>query len=456
MHSVLIVDDEKILLDATRSFLERFGNMKVQTALSSKEALTILNTTSFDALVVDHSLPEITGIQMLKILRAKGDTTPVIIFTGVGRENAAIEALNNGADFFLKKGENPASEFRELVHMINRAVERRFVGRSMGLSEKILSDTLDFFPEAAFALDREGRILAWNRAIADLTGVEPGDIIGKSEGAHRAPIMGAAVPVLADMIFEKDETIVRNRFFLIGKEQGTLTAWTKVNGNGAAPRVLWMKATPLNDAKGTFIAVISRVRDISGELGDELLRQQAAEQAPAATDASPATGGMLSRILGKAKASHKEGLALSYRQGKYEEAIPCFTRAIEQDPSMAFAWYDRGVCYRELGMDDLALKDFDKATELLPGDEEILFGRADTLKKIGILREDRKILDLAVRACNKILESNPNHAGAWNSLAICMKGLGKNETARQYFERSNELIKMGKAKVKKRNLDAMV
>ena len=80
--------------------------------------------------------PDISGIEFLKIVRAKGDTTPIIIFTGVGRENAAIEALNNGADFFLKKGEDPHAQFRNMVHMINQAMERRSMGRAIGTSAK--------------------------------------------------------------------------------------------------------------------------------------------------------------------------------------------------------------------------------------------------------------------------------------------------------------------------------
>lgn len=458
MQSVLVVDDEKILLDATRSFLERFGNMKVQTAESTKEALGILSTNTFDALVLDYYLPEITGIQLLKILRAKGDTTPVIIFTGVGRENAAIEALNNGADFFLKKGENPSSEFRELVHMINRAVERRFVGRSLGISEKLLSETIDFFPEAAFAIDREGKVLAWNPAMAEFTGVDPKDIIGKGDGAYSAPVLGYKAPLLGDLIFEKDAAIAQNRFHVISRDQDTLMAWIKVAGKDGNERVLWMKATPLHDAKGTFVASVTMVRDITGELGDELLRQQ--DQVPADASAqepvATAQGGMFNKLFGKAKSLHKEGLALSFRGGKYQEAIPYFTRAIEMDPAFAFAWHDLGVCLRELGRDDEALKDFDKALELLPNEEELLFSQADLLRKIGILKGEKKVVESAVRALNKVLEFNPNHALAWNSLAVCMKVLGKDETAQQYFDRSTELIKMGKARYRKRNLDSMV
>ncbi len=328
MRSVLVIDDEKLVLDATCSFLERFGNMQVRTASSSKEALGILASSTFDAIVMDYSLPEITGIELLKILRAKGDTTPVIIFTGVGRENTAIEALNNGADFYLKKSDSPSSEFRELVHMINRAVERRFVGRSMGISEKVLSDAVNFFPEAVFAIDREGKVIAWNPAMAEFTGTDQKDIIGKGDGAHAIPIIGRKVPVLADLIFEKDEAIERNGFRIINRDQGMLSAWTKVAGKGGDPRVIWMKAMPLYDARGTFIAAITMVRDITGELGGDLLRQT--EFVPEATPAqeSPATtqGHRLGKLFGKAKSSHKEGLFLSFREGKYQEAIPFFTR----------------------------------------------------------------------------------------------------------------------------------
>lgn len=455
MRSVLVVDDEKILLDATRSFLERFGSMQVQTATSAKEALSILISATFDALVVDYYLPEITGIELLKILRAKGDTTPVIIFTGVGRENAAIEALNNGADFFLKKGDNPSSEFRELVHMINRAVDRRQVGRSLGISEKVLSGAVSFFPEAAFAIDREGKVLAWNQEMADLTGISIAEILGKGDGAYSVPFFRRKSPMLVDLIFENDETIRKHKYTIINKEQGTIFAWTKISRSDGSPGILWMKASALYDAKGAFIAALTIVRDITDELGEELLRQAdyfSDDTGPVALPAA-AQGSRFNRLLGKAKSVHKEGLIRSFRDGKYREAIPLFTQAIEIDPQYAHAWHDRGVALRELGQDEEAAKDFEKAAELAPTDEEILFSRADILKKRGVLREQKTLIEAAVRAFNSVLEVNPNNADAWNGLGICMKVLGKDETARKYFERSNELGKSGKAKFKKRNLD---
>jgi len=458
MRSVLLVDDEELLLDATKSFLERFGNMKVQTTTSAKGALGLLMNSAFDAIVIDYYLPEINGIELLKILRTKGDTTPVIMFTGVGRENAAIEALNNGADFFLKKGESPASEFRELVHMINRAVDRRFMGRSLGVAQKILSDTIGFFPEASYAIDREGVVIAWNREMTALTGIDPKNILGKGDSSHSIPFFKDKFPMLTDLIFEKDETLTKNRYTIIDKEQGMIIAWIKGETKEGKDRVLWMKAMALHDPKGTFVAAIGSVKDITDDFGQELLRQTIphSRENQKSHPSAPVKSGMFDKILGKAKVSHKEGLRLYYREGKYAEAVSLFDRAIESDPTMAFAWYDRGVCLRELGKDEDALKNFDKAVELMPAEEELLFARAEMLRRIGILRGQKSAIEAAVKAYNKLLEINPNQAEAWNSLGNCMKELGKSELTRQYYDRSGDLIRRGIARKKMRDLNTLV
>ena len=156
MLSVLVIDDQKSLLEVIRPLLERFGNMNVKTAVSAQEALDLLTSNTYDAMVVDYDLPDINGIEFLKMIRAKGNTTPLIIYTGVGREYAAIEALNYGADFFLKKGDDVQDQLLDMVHMIRQAVDRRNMGRGPGTTQKILSDAFNFFNQPAFVIDREG------------------------------------------------------------------------------------------------------------------------------------------------------------------------------------------------------------------------------------------------------------------------------------------------------------
>ncbi len=80
-------------------------------------------------------MPEMDGIAFLKVVRARGDKTPFIIFTGKGREEVVIEALNSGADFYLQKGGEPRSQFAELVHKIRHAVSHRQADKALIASE---------------------------------------------------------------------------------------------------------------------------------------------------------------------------------------------------------------------------------------------------------------------------------------------------------------------------------
>jgi CheY-like chemotaxis protein len=454
MQSILMIDDQQDLLDVTRLYLERRKEMTVETVTSAKDALELTTRNVYDAIIADFDMPEINGIEFLRILRARGDTTPVIIFTGVGKENTAIEALNSGADFYLRKGEDPHAQFVSMVELINKAVKGRFTDRTTRNAQKLLGDTIAFFPEASFALDHEGKVLAWNKAMVDLTGVRPAEILGKGNSAHAIPFFGRRSPMLSDLVFEDETSIRKSGYTIVSKMKGSIIAWTKIGNE----RVLWMKAAALYDTRDLLIGVISSVRDVTDELGNELLLQSAIGFFDDQPSETPAKGfGLgLDRLLGKAGSQYREGLRLSYREGKYADALPFFDRALEIDPGMAAAWHDRGVALRKLGRDEEALKDLEKAAELAPEDEEFLFTCADQLRKLGILQGDKNLIEGAVTAFNRVLELNPNQADACDGLGSCMKELGKSALARQYFDKVQELKRMGKSVIRRRNLDTLV
>ena len=134
-----------------------------------------------------------------------------------------------------------------------------------------------------------------------------------------------------------------------------------------------MKASALHDGKGVFISTIGTVRDITDELGAELLRQSAAAAQDLAVSgtSSASKRTRLDKLLGKGRSNYKKGLFHYYREGNYPEAIRFFDQAIEIDPSLAAAWHDRGVCLRELGKDEDALKSIDKACRARTGERGI-------------------------------------------------------------------------------------
>jgi PAS domain S-box-containing protein len=123
--NVLVVDDEIFICELTKEFLEMSKDIKVDIASSVKEAWKALASRKFDAIISDYQMPDEDGIQFLKALRSRGDKLPFILFTGKGREDVVIEALNNGADFYIQKGGDPKAQYTELAYKVRHAVSRR-------------------------------------------------------------------------------------------------------------------------------------------------------------------------------------------------------------------------------------------------------------------------------------------------------------------------------------------
>ena len=121
--SILYVDDEQEFLEISKLCLEREKEFSVTTASSGSVALNLLKSNGIQAIVSDYQMPGMEGIEFLKQVRAINKRIPVIIFTGRGREEIAIEALENGADFYLQKGGEPVPQFAELVHKIHESVD---------------------------------------------------------------------------------------------------------------------------------------------------------------------------------------------------------------------------------------------------------------------------------------------------------------------------------------------
>lgn len=445
MLSVLVVDDDPAILEVTQQVLERSHEISVKPVISSKDALEILQKDSFDAIVLDYDLPEINGIEFLKIIRGKGNVTPVIIFTGVGRENAAISALNNGANFFLKKGEDTDMPFVELQRMIRHAVDQRFMGKAKGLSRKIVADLINFTLDAAFAIDPEGNVMAWNTAMEHLTGVSSQSMQDKGNFAYVEPFFGRRQKMLVDLIFTSDDEIRKSRYMVISREKnGPVVAVTRAKKADGTEWTLWMKALPVFDNHGDFIAAASIVRDVTSTFKDVSIEDAEPAEVSllppgASAEAAPASGGLINWILGKAAAQYREGVNLYARKCNYRDAIAAFDRALEIDEKLSYVWNDRGICYRMLGDYEEALKSFLRAVELAPGNAETLYELGETLEQMGVMQMNNRYLDAAVETFKMVVNILPNSMDTWNHIGICLKELGKPEESKFYFDRARDI-----------------
>ena len=193
MFSVLYVDDEPMLLELAKIFLERSGDFQVDTVTSAPAALDILTGTSYDCIISDYQMPVMDGIAFLKTVRSRGSVVPFIIFTGKGREEVVIEALNSGADFYLQKGGDPKAQFAELAHKIRQAIQIK-------IAQKTMQDLVQGAPIPEFVIDSNHRVIFWNRALEEYSGLTASAIVGSKD--HWKAFYPSQRPCLADLIVD--------------------------------------------------------------------------------------------------------------------------------------------------------------------------------------------------------------------------------------------------------------
>ena len=176
--SILYVDDDPTLLGVTKLYIERQSDMYVATAGCVRDALTILNTFSFDVILSDYQMPDIDGIGFLKILQENGCKIPFILFTGKGREEIVIEAINHGATYYIQKGGSPKAQFAELEHKIREASRRSRAVSALRDSELHYRTLFEHSGTAIMTLDEDMMISSVNNEFSRFTGYSKTEIDG--------------------------------------------------------------------------------------------------------------------------------------------------------------------------------------------------------------------------------------------------------------------------------------
>ena len=161
---VLFVDDEPGMLQAIQDYLSIVHSIRVDICNSGAEALTREDLFAFDCLIIDYEMPDIDGIVLLKEIRKMNTEIPIIIFTGKGYEDIAIEAINAGADFYIKKGGNPEELFTELAHYIRKGVRRYQAEKELVEKEHRYRAVVEDMTEFVCRMEPDGTIVFVNSA----------------------------------------------------------------------------------------------------------------------------------------------------------------------------------------------------------------------------------------------------------------------------------------------------
>ena len=261
MISVLYVDDEPDFLFIGKKFLEKEPDITVDTTSSAHDALKLLETGTYDALVSDYQMPVMDGIQLLQQVRNKYGSIPFILFTGKGREEVVITALNSGADFYLQKGGDAVSQYAELAHKVRQAVERKRAQERLIESDRRFRKTLQTMKLIAFQLDNDGKVVFCNDYLLSLSGWSRDEVMGQD-------FFELAVP----------ETLrgIKKHLFLDSMKKGTISQHEEMKlllRNGDI-RDIDVMNTDLRDEHGALIGYMC--------IGDDVTDRKAARKEIAA------------------------------------------------------------------------------------------------------------------------------------------------------------------------------
>lgn len=133
MSNILIADDEKSIRKTLREILE-FESYKVEEAEDGQKALEMINERQYDLILLDIKMPKIDGMEVLEKAMAAGNEAPVIMISGHGTVENAVEAVRKGAYDFISK---PPDLNRLLITIRNALEKKSLVTETKVLKRKV-------------------------------------------------------------------------------------------------------------------------------------------------------------------------------------------------------------------------------------------------------------------------------------------------------------------------------
>jgi len=185
-----------------------------------------------------------------------GDTFVVDIF---------IPTFGPAGTYFWAKASplyNEQGEISGAIETIRDITDRKVAEQEKNRARMRLAEIISFLPDPTFVIDREGVVIAWNRALEELTGTTAVQMVGKGDYAYAIPFYGEKKPMLANLIFMPGEEIDK-RYHSVQRIHDTLVVDIFIPGFRPGGAYFWAKASPLYDPEGNIAGAIETIRDIT-------------------------------------------------------------------------------------------------------------------------------------------------------------------------------------------------
>ena len=140
--------------------------------------------------------------------------------------------------------------------------ERKRAESAIRESEQRLSDIINFFPDATLIVDTNGKVIAWNHAMEEMTGVKADDMIGKDDYEYAVPFFGKRRPILVDYVLNPDFKI-EQAYSNINRAGEVITVEVDNVRLKGKESIVWTKVAPIFNAAREKVGAIESIRDIT-------------------------------------------------------------------------------------------------------------------------------------------------------------------------------------------------
>ncbi len=242
---ILHVDDDSSILEVSKQILEVQGSFKIDNILSVQEALVQLKNKEYDLIISDYQMPKKDGLQFLKEIRDNKNNIPFILFTGKGREEVVIQALNLGANRYFNKNGNPEIVYGELAHAINQIVNQTKIEKALQLERKRLETVTENIGVGLTIISKDYHVLWANKLLKDFCGDISGKLCYSALSNLDSVCPGCGL----------------KEVFKTGKEK--VIPELVVPGFAGQLEVIEVMLTPVKDAVGKVVSVLEMGIDIT-------------------------------------------------------------------------------------------------------------------------------------------------------------------------------------------------
>ncbi len=174
---VLHVDDDPDVLDLSTTFLEGASNqLRLRTASSGDEALSIIHEDDIDCVVSDYEMPDMNGLSLLESVRDAFPDLPFILFTSAGNEAVASRAISAGVTDYLQK-ELSSDKCAVLANSIENAVHSARTERALLESEERYRTVVEGGHDAVY-IYQDDQLAFVNERACEITGYTADELRG--------------------------------------------------------------------------------------------------------------------------------------------------------------------------------------------------------------------------------------------------------------------------------------